>query len=887
MFVPTNDDYIDDDSIGQDDDTIIGENVDEQPSLESPWYQSYWDNIVGIWGAIERTFDAMHDPYAADTADTDITISDEATKNIIDDYKKLIYEEFKDYDINDECCSLTGMQVEMCGAEGSQYECSELSDTAGSQSQTDKVGAQTTIGSLVRMGTAESGGTLDSSVSRGTIKKSIQKIIEATIEEETKDAIEEEEKEDATKEDAEAEKEDANAGAEAEKEDAEAESDSESQVKVEFESVATTILSKRFKTEKIDVGKLLAGGDASKVYKLIAAILYQQNVVIDVRNGASRGKSNEGQMKEVWGTLITNYAKSAEAKCYLCGGQIVPCKPPTREGERQGGQPEMEHKLPCAVFYAKFVFIYTCFANELTQWRTYVAKLLPEEDNFKGLKNYYILMNSSEGRFSKLQLDGMYYTIKTNFLDSFDKSKFDKTRLDLFAGFILPAYLSEFAYSHHVCNQLKSNHDLSVPTNLDNYYIGLEKILNMRGETCNKIASTGILQPACINDGICNEERAAINAGITGTGNIDLRKANVKAQMLSLNDYASAYANVSKTTEKRIILHTIKETIKTMKVPTLKGKVTKKAARQMNAQAREVAQGLQPITKEADQFLDQLNKDEIYPNLRPRSLDSAKERVRAYLDRMEEIFGNAYDTPNNIASQLKNPYVSPKTKLRIYNNTYSYYNILNAILTNIQNKMSKLKIEYVSNDDNKENGAIIDECKEFITSLFQMLEKYGKKTDEWKRMEQSAAEAEGAAATEDVAMTEPGLKQELNMSNFMAQQKKVQEENEDTEMINLDVEAKKNPSGRTTPSNVTGRMTPTGRTTPTDARREAKMAYEKTARSDEFAKRRDDVTGGGRRRQARKTRKLKKRPRKTAKRGGQRKRSMKRKQRSRKNTRRR
>jgi hypothetical protein len=864
----------------EDDDTEVGadsivNDEDRDTSIEeSPWYQTYWDNIVGVWGAIERTFDAMHDPYAADT---DITISDQATKNIIDDYKKLIYEKFKDYDINDECCSLTGMNVEMCGAEGSQYECSELSDTAGSQSPTEKVGAQTTSGPLVRMGTAESGGTLDSSVSQGTIKKSIQKIIEDAIKKEKAAAIEE--KEDATEE---SEKEDATE--EAEKEDAteEAESDSESEDKIEFQSVATTILSKRFKIEKIDVGKLLAGGDASKVYKLIAAILYQQNVVIDVRNGASRGKSNEGQMKEVWGTLITNYAKGADAKCYLCGGQIVPCKPPTREGERQGGQPEMEHKLPCAVFYAKFVFIYTCFANELTQWRTYVAKLLPEKDNFKGLKDYYILMNSSAEPFNKPKLDGMYDKIKTNFLGSFDKSTFDQTRLDLFTGFILPAYLSEFAYSHHVCNQLKSNHDLSNLTNLDNYYIGLEKILDMSGEKCNKTASTGILQPACINDGICDEERAAINAGLSGK--IASRKANVRAQMESLDVYATAYAIESQTTEKRMILHTIKETIKTMKVPTLKGKITKKATKLMNAQAREVAQDLQPIMEEADRFLDQLNKDTIYPNLRARSLDSAKERVRAYLDRMEEIFGNAYDTPSNIASQLKNPHVSPKTKLRIYDNTSSYYKILNAILTNINSKMRALNIQYVSNDADKENGAIIDECTEFIKSLYQMLEKYGKKIPEWKRLEQSALEAQADAPTDAAATMKDNS--EINPELNMAQQKAEQQYDSDDELPPYVPGAA---SGRTTPSNITGRMTPT------EMRSDAKLMYGKDARGEIVDAKRSGYMSpgpgpgakGGRTRQVRKTRKLKRRPRKTTKRGGRGNRSMKRKYRSRKNTRRR
>jgi hypothetical protein len=384
----------------------------------------------------------------------------------------------------------------------------------------------------------------------------------------------------------------------------------------------------------------------------------------------------------------------------------------------------------------------------------------------------------------------------------------------------------------------------------------------MVGDECIKTASTGILQPACINDGICNEERVAINKGITETGKIDLRKANVKAQMLSLNAYASDYADASKYTEKRMILHTIKETIKTMKVPTLKGKVTKKAARQMNAQAREVAQDLQPIMKDAEQFLDQLNKDKIYPNLRPRSLDSAKERVRAYLDRMEEIFGNAYDTPTNIESQLKNPYVSPKTKLRIYDNTDIYYQKLRDILSDIQDKMSKLNIQYVFNNDDKENGAIIDECNEFITSFYQMLEKYRKKIDEWKRLEQSAAEAQGAVATEaeGVAMTESGSK----------------------------------PGGGYELSDQEKAMLAAGeaaRQQAMDTAREQTRGADDASRHEERRKQSGDImrdeAGGGRKRQVRKTRKLKRRPRKTTKRGGQRKRSMKRKQRSRKNTRRR
>ena len=855
-----------DDSIGPDDnkevgpDDIVDADDSDMPIQNSPWYQIFWDNIVGIWGAIENTFDIMYDPYAADAQDID-NIPEKVIRDIMKDYRAEVADKFKYYDggNQDDANCLSGYEYDVCSSNPGDGSYSDVSNTAGSQFQDlsqsqsqsqsqfiDKSrdlsqgqsqekavfrhitemadAASKTIQSskaenkqVKEESDPESEKTLNKSVSRGTInKKSIIPIINAAI---RKD---------------------------------EADSDSESEAKIlQLKDVATAIFSNLFKMKKMDIGKLFAEGDASKVYKYIASILYEQNVAIDVRDGASRGKSNEGQMKEVWGTLITDYAKSSEAICYLCGGNIVPCQPPTADGDRQGGRPEMEHKLPCAVFYARFAFIYTCFAHELTAWRAYVAKLGDTDPKYGLLKEYYINMNSSAAQFNKPLLNGMYETISGDFSASLDMSNFNTMNLDLFTNFILPAYLSEFAYSHHLCNQLKSNHDLSKDDNLNNYYIGLEAILNIHGTTCNKKAAHIDLLPACINDGICHGERKAINAGLAG--NIRLRKENVKAQMLSLDVYAGAYAGVSKYTEKRMIIHTIKETIKTMQVPILpttgQGRVTKKMTIQMNMQARIVDDKIGVITSEAHQFLKQLSADVIHEGLRARSLNSAKERVRAYLDRMEVIFGSAFDTPTNIKSQLKNAVVSPKNKLQIYANTARYYEILDAILTNINGKMTALNIEYVSNDNDKEDGAILDECTDFVGSLGGILAKYGKKIDEWRGLQHSAAEQAQAAAEaeEQVAATMEGEDDNAELVGYL-------ENANNGEVETGEQGARKAPK--------TDRQGSPG-----------------------FI---NDAAGGGRkRRQVRKTRKLKRRPRKTTKRGGRRKRSMKRKYRSRRNTRRR
>ena len=496
--------------------------------------------------------------------------------------------------------------------------------------------------------------------------------------------------------------------------------------KLEIQSVATSVLSNLIKTQKMNVGKLLTEGGASKVYMAIANILYQQNVAIDVRDGASRGKSNEGQMREVWGSVITDYAKSEHAQCYLCGGQIVPCEGRSDKGAKLGGQPEMEHKLPCAVFYAKFAFIYSCFAAELVAWRTYVANI--DDDS---LMDYYILMNSNDVGFDKTKLDAMYKSISTKFLGSLEKSTLDASNLDLFVKFVLPAYLSEFAYSHHLCNQLKSNHDLSDTTKLQNYYEGLVAILNMSGTDCIINAAYNdtvkLLKPACINGYICVGERDAIIAGLgllNSKNSIFSRRKNVQEQNVYLQAFATTYAENSQTTEKRMILHTIKETIKTMKVPILKdGNVTKKAARQMNAQARIIAQGLQPITNEVRYFFKTMETFDTTANSRLQQ--KANDKLRVQLDRTHQIFENAYSAINNITSQLKNAYVDPKIKTLIHQRATEYNNILSSILGRIERNISILKFSLEEDD-----VQMISECKGVVGGLNDNLNRYAKRNPE-------------------------------------------------------------------------------------------------------------------------------------------------------------
>jgi len=839
MYFPEDDDATEIDT------SSLVDNDTQQPAAGN----TFMDNLRGIWATIEHTLDAMNDPFAGDDISEDE--ANNAYKTITDEYARRFATYYNCGDDETPCSDSAGIPTfitwtptkgkkDSADRDATFTGLSEMTSSSSGSPSDSRAGvlneavalylSKKESQSLIFSGnesppnTGEFGLTLsgnstpplysqspgDKIDTGATHSSSASKsIIAKVFEEESKDDM------------------------------------------LEIQSVATSILSGAFSQ---DIKKALAKGDASKIYKAIAKILYEQNVPINVRSGAQRGKSNEGQMREIWGSNITDFAKSADARCYLCGGQIVSSNP-------GGGQPEMEHKLPCAVFYAKFAFIYSCFANELTAWRTYVANL----DENSLLMQYYTLMNSSVDDFNKAQLDEMYQRIKTEFLSRLNKSSFDAKNLNLFINFVLPAYLSEFAYSHHLCNRLKSNHDLSTEPNLTNYYRGLEAILNGTGGTCDTGASKDILRPACIDPDFCSAEKNAIIAGLRKK--IPLRKKNVQAQMTYLDLFASEYAKESKTTEKRMILRTIKETIRTMQIKTSSdGKITKKEIKQMNVQARMIAQGLMLNTMDASNFLVQLKKDIITGDERDRSRDKARDRINIYLDRIHKIFENVFDTPKDINRQLKNAYVSPAIKIRIYNNTNAYYRVLNEILNNINDKIDKLRIARVSLGDNNE---LLRECESFVSNLNTgIIEKYQEKISEWEK-------PTGVATT--------SRKPQSSATSTFPKQPVARR---DTEM-NVAAENARNTAGLKRRRPVTKLTDDEVQILEAEKREALKQkAIQQNRERAERAQAKDKFDGG-RRRQVRKTRKLKRRPRKTIKRVGRRTRTMKRKHRSRKNTRRR
>jgi hypothetical protein len=324
-----------------------------------------------------------------------------------------------------------------------------------------------------------------------------------------------------------------------------------------------------------------------------------------------------------------------------------------------------------------------------------------------------------------------------------------------------------------------------------------------------------------------------------------------------------------------------------MKIPIASGKVTKKEIKQMNAQARIISQGLNSSSIDvvgASNFLDQLNKDVITGDERDRSKDKAIDRINIYLDRIHIIFENAYHKPTNIESQLKNAYVSPKIKIQIYDNTKNYYDKLKAILDNVNDKILTMKMK-LADDDNE----IISECENSVGSLSNILTKYQEKKDEWPmqnepipmgRVPQSSATAGREKAKKKIALEKQKnanamerADAERQLAIREANDKRIAEgkrrnEEKRQKAAKMRAEAKKQEEAK--------------RLELERLELERQQIEERDAR-DARADKRRKLLGGG----AGKTRKLKRRPRKTIKRGGKRKRTIKRRPKSRKNTRRR
>lgn len=200
------------------------------------------------------------------------------------------------------------------------------------------------------------------------------------------------------------------------------------------------------------VGNKRGNQTNTKIVEFLQEKLNVNTAERDTRRCVTRNIGDAQQMKDMWGRNVTEYAKSAEAKCYLCGLKIVP----------YNSCPEAEHKLPAVNMFTDFhhyriLNIYK--GKELdgfeesiyTLWNNFINNRYGL-DNTENLKHLYKAINETD-KYDNANVNSLYDNLYSNFLIQIDLND----GIGSYAKDLIKAWLIEFAYAHHICNQAKGN----------------------------------------------------------------------------------------------------------------------------------------------------------------------------------------------------------------------------------------------------------------------------------------------------------------------------------------------------------------------------------------------------------------------------------------------
>lgn len=230
------------------------------------------------------------------------------------------------------------------------------------------------------------------------------------------------------------------------------------------------------------------------------------------RKGSSLKKGEEAQFNASWSGIINNAKKS---RCYICGCPIV--KKMVLGGKKIGGHsPEMEHVIVPGEFFMKF-------GTEFLANPKKIINTPGTFDEYKGIHEY-----GSDGSVPlrkrindvKTELDlrvnssrvksglGLSFPAKYGYPTEFDITvTYDE---DFFVPQI-KSYMVQFAYAHHICNQIKGHMPVLEGSDGLNFSDNGEYIPNSFTGTIERYAD--ILVDVVMN--INNKPKAKIGKGQT------------------------------------------------------------------------------------------------------------------------------------------------------------------------------------------------------------------------------------------------------------------------------------------------------------------------------------------------------------------------------------
>ena len=179
-----------------------------------------------------------------------------------------------------------------------------------------------------------------------------------------------------------------------------------------------------------------------------------------IRKDTALGIVEKQQFRDIWGAYVLDKAKKTDCMCYLCGLPIV-----------ENAPPEMEHKTPSPVMfttimhYRQMTMFYaedpnTSQDSVYTRWNNFIKS----HDNNANLLRLYNLINGTSIDYPENEIDNLFDTIFETFLPTIPYIQ-AKEKRDFFR-YLIKYWLLGFAYSHHLCNQSKSE----LPICTDNKY---------------------------------------------------------------------------------------------------------------------------------------------------------------------------------------------------------------------------------------------------------------------------------------------------------------------------------------------------------------------------------------------------------------------------------
>ena len=227
-----------------------------------------------------------------------------------------------------------------------------------------------------------------------------------------------------------------------------------------------------------------------------------------IRKDTALGIVEKQQFRDLWGSYVFNQSKTNGCVCYLCGLPIVPEAPP-----------EMEHKIPSPVMFTTIMHyrqMTMFYADEpiksqdsvYTRWHRFINTDMT--NRIKLLKLYKLIngghtSDRNPNDYPKDGIDTLFSEIFKAFLSTIPYIK-RKGKGDFFR-YLIKYWLLEFAYSHHLCNQAKS--DLPICHTSPKYYNAFSRSVEKRLQ--NKENDSKTKQEANIIGGVVKVVNNIIN----------------------------------------------------------------------------------------------------------------------------------------------------------------------------------------------------------------------------------------------------------------------------------------------------------------------------------------------------------------------------------------